>query len=180
MHVSFDLNVETILNMTAVANPYANQLGNLDARKVIADSAHELIRLEEQIGAHGLERSFAPGKWTARMIFCHLADCEIAFAFRLRQALAEPHHLIQPFDQDGWARSYKNPSLRAHTAVQVFSALRGWNLVLIDSLPADAFSKSVEHPERGNMTFQTLIDTMAGHDLNHLRQLQTIASGGRP
>lgn len=160
----------------AAANPYAAQLGKLDARTVIAGTAHQLIHLEEQLGAPGLERSLAPGKWTARMIFCHLADCEIAFAFRLRQALAEPHHVIQPFNQDAWARPYKDPSFTAHTAVQVFSAVRGWNLVLLDSLPSGAFSKPVSHLERGQMTFQTLIETMAGHDLNHLRQLETIAS----
>ncbi len=95
--------------MTAVANPYAAQLATLDPRKVIADTAHELIRLEEQLGQEGLERSLAPGKWTARTIFCHLADCEIAFAFRFRQALAEPHHVIQPFDQDAWASTIKAP-----------------------------------------------------------------------
>lgn len=161
--------------MTA-ANPYAAQLGNLEARTVIAATAHELIRLEDKLGADGVERSFAPGKWTARQIFCHLADCEIAFAFRLRQALAEPRHVIQPFDQDAWARSYNGPGYRAHTAVQVFSAVRGWNVVLLDGLPAEAFSKRVSHPERGEMSFQTLIETMAGHDLNHLRQLETIAS----
>ena len=27
----------------------------------------------------------------------------MAFGFRLRQALAEPSHVIQPFDQDAWA-----------------------------------------------------------------------------
>ena len=29
------------------------------------------------------------------------------------------------------------------------------------------------------MTFQTLIETMAGHDLNHLKQLQAIVDGVR-
>jgi hypothetical protein len=36
----------------------------------------------------------------------------------------------------------------------------------------NAANKPVLHPERGTMTFQTIIETMAGHDLNHLAQLQ--------
>lgn len=40
---------------------------------------------------------------------------------------------------------------------------------------ADAFSKRVTHPERGEMTFQTLIETMAGHDINHQRQIESLA-----
>ncbi|HZS53936.1 MAG TPA: DinB family protein, partial [Bryobacteraceae bacterium] len=119
---------------------------------------------------------YAPGKWTARMILCHLADCEIAFGFRLRQALAEENHVVQPFDQDAWARPYGDHSFHAQTALQVFSDLRGWNLLLIDSLSPDAFNRRLRHPERGEMTFQTLVDTMAGHDLNHLRQLEIIAA----
>jgi hypothetical protein len=31
------------------------------------------------------------------------------------------------------------------------------------------------HPERGVMTFQTAIESIAGHDLNHLEQLRRIA-----
>jgi hypothetical protein len=31
------------------------------------------------------------------------------------------------------------------------------------------------HPERGEMTFRTVVETMGGHDLNHLGQLERIA-----
>ena len=39
-----------------------------------------------------------------------------------------------------------------------------------------AASRPVTHPERGAMTFQTIIETMAGHDLNHIGQLRRIAA----
>ena len=35
--------------------------------------------------------------------------------------------------------------------------------------------KQLLHPERGEMTFRDLIETIAGHDLNHLAQLEAIA-----
>ena len=57
------------------------------------------------IGPDRLEKPPAPGKWSARDIVSHLADAEVAFAFRLRQTLAEDHHVIQPFDQDRWAKA---------------------------------------------------------------------------
>lgn len=56
------------------------------------------------------------------------------------------------------------------------AALRRWNLSFIHAAPAEAFSKRVTHPERGEMTFKTLVETMGGHDLNHVKQLETIAS----
>jgi hypothetical protein len=41
------------------------------------------------IGAEKASMPIAPGKWSPAQILCHLADCEIAFGFRLRQTLAE-------------------------------------------------------------------------------------------
>ena len=48
------------------------------------------------------------------------------------------------------------------------------NIQLIDSLPPEAFLKPVTHPERGVMTFGTIVETMGGHDLNHLGQIEKI------
>jgi len=161
----------------SAANPYASNLGDLNPREIIRTTPHNLIHLADGLGAGGFERSYAPGKWTARQILCHLADCEMVFGFRIRQTLADENYIVQPFNQDAWARSYASPALHAQTALQVFSDLRGWNVVLVDTLPPEAFQRTLRHPERGEMTFQTLIETIAGHDLNHLRQLETIAQG---
>lgn len=157
------------------ANPYASFLGDLNAREVISATPHNLIRLADRLGSGGFERSYAPGKWTARVVLCHLADCEIAFGFRIRQAVSEDNYVVQTFDQDAWARPYGNTSFHPQTALQVFADLRGWNLLLIDSLAPDAFARSFRHPERGEQTLQSFIELIAGHDLNHLRQLETIA-----
>lgn len=162
--------------MTDTANPYANFLGNLNARDVIAQTPGRLAALAVKLGPGGLERSLAPGKWRAREILCHLADCEMVFAFRLRQALAEPDHVIQPFDQDRWAKPY--PALAAQAALDAFSAARRWNLALLETVSAADYSKKLSHPERGEMTFQTVVETMGGHDLNHIGQLETIAARG--
>jgi hypothetical protein len=154
-------------------NPYAAQLGDRDPREVITESPWRLANLAERLGQAGLERSLAPGKWPARVILCHLADCEVAFAFRLRQTLAEDNHVIQPFDQDAWAAPYGK--LEGAAALEVFTALRRWNLALLNAVPADAWNRKVTHPERGAGTFRTIVETMAGHDLNHIRQIETIA-----
>ena len=119
----------------------------------------------------------APGKWSAREIVCHLADTEIVFAFRLRQTLAEDHHVIQPFDQDRFAVPYH--ALDAGTALATFRAVRAWNLAWLGSVPAEAATRPVTHPERGQMEFHVIVETMAGHDLNHLAQLESIAAPER-
>ncbi len=154
-------------------NPYESQLANKDPLQIVASTPVRLTSLLDQIGAEAVQSAPAPGKWSVREIVCHLADCEIAFAFRLRQTLAEPRHVIQPFDQEKWAATYAG--YNAPAALALFKSLREWNRLLIASLSPEARSTRVTHPERGDMTFQVLVETMAGHDINHLRQLEAIA-----
>jgi hypothetical protein len=153
-------------------NPYAEFLAGADPVQTIAATPGRLAGLVNGLGAARLTTSPAPGKWSIRDILCHLADCEIAFAFRLRQVLAETNHVIQPFDQDKWAPPYAY--LDAASALASFTALRDWNLKLIATVPPEAYSKTLTHPERGQMFFRTLVETMGGHDLNHVRQIEAI------
>ena len=155
-------------------NPYASHVGNRTPLEVIRETPRRLAQLLETIGDQRLESPPAPGKWSARDIISHLADGEIAFGFRLRQTLAEDHHVIQPFDQDLWAKSY--PASDARLALAALSALRAWNVALIQSVKPADMSKAVTHPERGTMTFQTIVETMAGHDRNHIKQMEAIAA----
>jgi len=99
-----------------------------------------------------------------------LADCEIAHGFRYRQALAEENPLVQPWDQEKWAREYG--AYDAAQALRAFVALREWNTALIRSLTAEQMARPAKHPERGDITVRELIETAAGHDINHLRQLE--------
>jgi uncharacterized damage-inducible protein DinB len=153
-------------------NPYAGFLGDARPHDVLEMTAITIARLIRNSDAEQLTRAPAPGKWSIRDILCHLADTEITFAFRLRQTISEPHHVIQPFDQESWARPYG--ALDAHDALDAFSAIRRWNLLFIRAVGAGAESKPVRHPERGEMTFRTIIETMGGHDINHLRQIEKL------
>ena len=157
------------------ANPYSSFIGDHNPIDVIENTSRRLSEVVTKLSSPNLEWRPAQGKWNAREIICHLADCEIAFAFRLRQTLAETNHVMQPFDQEKWAGMYGGLSARA--ALLAFSSLREWDLALIQNTPAEAMGKKVNHPERGDMTFRTIVETMAGHDLNHLEQLDAIADG---
>lgn len=154
-------------------NPYEKFLDGRPVEAILADTANRLGSLLETIGPRKAALSPAPGKWSPAEILCHLADCELVFAFRLRQTLAEDAPAIQPFDQEKWAAKY--PGVQASQALEVFTAMRGWNLQLIATSLPGAANRPVTHPERGAMTFGDIVATMAGHDLNHLAQLQKIA-----
>jgi uncharacterized damage-inducible protein DinB len=155
-------------------NPYEKYLDGRPLDVILASTTEQLNALIAAIGPEKSAARPAPGKWSPAEILCHLADCELEFAVRLRQTLAEDAPTIQPFDQEKWALTY--PAISAEQALATFSAIRRWNLMLIaGALPAAA-NRPVIHPERGKMTFQTIVETLAGHDLNHLAQLQKLAA----
>lgn len=155
-------------------NPYASHLGTQDAIQVLESTSSRLKEVAATLGGARTNQAPAPGKWSPREVFIHLADCEIAFGFRYRQTLAEDNHTVQPFDQDKWAKPYAAYS--AEQALSTFAALRNWNLNLLRSLAPEQMNKFVMHPERGQETLKTLIEISAGHDINHLQRLDAIAN----
>ena len=154
-------------------NPYDSFLDGRPVQEILTSTPGALASVLAAFGPEKVSASPAPGKWSPAEIVCHLADCELVFAFRLRQTLAEDAPTLQPFDQEKWAQTYLGVS--ATFAFEVFSAMREWNLHLIGTALPAAANRPATHPERGTMTFQTIVETMAGHDLNHLGQLHKLA-----
>ena len=159
-------------------NPYVERmLGLVGERSVVESLEQSPKRIEAVAGKLSparLDRSYAPGKWTARQILAHLADCEVGVGFRLRQALAEENHRAQPFDQDRWATRYSG--LDAALATRAYVGLRAWNLALIRSLGPGDLERPYVHGERGPESVGLIVKMLAGHDLNHLAQLEQIAA----
>jgi uncharacterized damage-inducible protein DinB len=155
-------------------NPYAKFLGGEEPISVITATVERLHTLIDPLSPAQADRSPEPGKWSIREIMAHLADCELVFSVRLRQTLAEDHHIIQPFDQTIWGERYAAYDLKS--AFDLFTAARNWNLKFLTTVTEDDRHHPTTHPERGTMTLWTIVETMAGHDLNHLQQVKHLAS----
>lgn len=119
------------------------------------------------------ERSYAPGKWSAQEIMAHLADVELGLGFRFRQALSLDGYQPESFDQDAWAARYRR--LAPALSFETFRALRAWNLALFASFDLHDWGKEVRYPFAGIDSVDMMVRFLAGHDLNHLAQLEAIA-----
>lgn len=154
-------------------NPYAAYLAGADPLQVLAQTVERLRELTGRLGPSRCLEPLGPGKWSVREIVSHLADCELTFAYRLRQAAAQDHHVIQPFDQTVWSERYGAYDLES--AMAAFEALRRWNLLFAGTLTAEDLERPVTHPERGEMRLRMILETMGGHDINHLQQIERAA-----
>lgn len=157
--------------------PYSNQLGDREPIASMRETSDRIRALVAGWSDADFERTYAPGKWTARQILTHLAETDIALGYRARMALSQSDYVAQPFDQDAWIA--KETRATGAEAVAAYYAVRQMNLALFTALsPADR-KTAFTHREYGIITVDWLIRQMAGHDRNHLAQLETIAATGR-
>ena len=154
-------------------------LGNVagqDALKVQAATAKKLERWIKNASAAKLRKRPAPGKWSAGEILAHLSDCEFAVGWRMRQILGAPGIQLQAFDQDAWAAAGHYEKRDARKSLSHFRAAREANLALLKSLAPEQWKHHGMHAERGVESIEHIVRMMAGHDLNHLAQVERIVA----
>jgi hypothetical protein len=144
--------------------------------KIQAATAKRLGRLIGRASPAKLRKRPAPGKWSAAEILAHLADCEIVAGWRMRQILGAPGTPIQPFDQDSWCAAGHYGKRDARKSLEQFRAAREGNLALLKSLAPEQWKHHGMHAERGVETIEQIVRMMAGHDVNHSKQVERIVS----
>jgi hypothetical protein len=75
-------------------------------------------------------------------------------------------------DQDAWAKNSVYRSIDPRRALQTLTAIRRANLELLGRLSASQRRRWGAHSQFGRLTITRLTRLLAGHDLNHLRQVQ--------
>ena len=156
------------------------------ARPVIADpfrvqaaSPGKLRRLLRGLSRAQMLRRPAPGKWSIHELVCHLADTEVANAWRYRKVLAEGAIGSTAWDQDRWAAKldYRRQSLRQ--ALEQFAVLRARNLALLTTVGRKAWARKATHPTLPGLSAADMLTHLAHHDANHLGQIAQIGKALR-
>ncbi len=141
---------------------------------VQAATARKLERLIKGIPTGKLRKRPAPDKWSVGEILAHLADAEIVGGFRMRLILGAPGTPIAAFDQDSWVTSGHYAKRDPRKSLEQFRAIREANLTLLNSLTPEQWKQYGTHSERGQETIEHIVRMFAGHDLNHLQQIERI------
>ena len=169
--------------MTETPQQYTERiLGYLKGRTPVtvqAATPGKLARLIKGVSPSRLRRRPAPDKWSAAEILAHLADTEIVGGFRIRMILGAPGTPIAAFDQDSWGTSGHYDKRDPRKCVEQFRVLREANLALYKTLTAKQWQHYGIHSERGKETVEHIVRMFAGHDLNHLQQIERILTSSR-
>jgi hypothetical protein len=155
---------QRILNYQAGQNPLELQ----------AATPTKLATLLHEIPYDVSTRRPTPTKWSVAEIVAHLVDDELVGAYRIRMILSAPGTPIQAFDQDTWAILGKYVERDTHHSLKQFRILREMNLSLFATLEAEQWQQYGVHAGRGIETIADIAAYYAGHDLNHLQQVEAI------
>lgn len=156
------------------ATPYSQDLGDREPIAAIRDTTDRIHAITRGWTPAQFERTYAPGKWSARLVLIHLGQTELALGTRARMALSTPNYVAQSFNQDAWIAC--ESTMSGADAVESFAAISKMNAALFASIsPADR-QMALSHPEYGSLTVDWVIHQMAGHQIHHLAQLEVIAT----
>jgi hypothetical protein len=166
--------------MKETVQQYVRRIGSYIAGqeplKVQAATPKKLERLVARASAGKLRKRPAPDKWSVTEILAHLADVEIVVGWRVRAILGAPGTPIQAFDQDAWVEAGRYAKRNPRECVAQIRAARAANPALYKSLSPEQWKLYGMHAERGQETVEQLVRMIAGHDLNHLQQIERIVA----
>jgi hypothetical protein len=155
-------------------------LGYIEGKNVVdvlAATPRKVERLVRGVTKKRLKKRPAPEKWSVTEILAHLADAEIVWAFRIRLILGSSGTVIQGYDQDVWAGYSDYPSHDPALSLEVWRVNRQSILRLLKALTKEQWRFFGMHSERGKETVTRVSEMMAGHDINHFRQIKAILEG---
>jgi hypothetical protein len=162
--------------MTETTEQYVSRLlgylGSQDPLAVLEATPSALASLVEGVDEKRLRTRPPSGKWSMAEVAIHLSEAELVIGYRVRKALGASGTSVQGYDEAVWATRYDRASVPKALALQ--RALREANLALYRSLTSEEWARFSMHNERGKETVEQTVRLAAGHDLNHLRQLQAL------
>jgi len=146
-----------------------------DTLSIMSAVPKKLIRLLKGQSKAAQRKRPEPDRWSIAEILAHLADAELAFSWRIRLMLGANGTVVQAYDQDAWAAYSNYPKQDPKLSLEAYRIQRERNIQLLRLIPKEMWENFGMHEERGRESITRLTEMMAGHDINHLMQVEGMA-----
>lgn len=115
-----------------------------------------------------LDTPYRQGGWTARQVVHHVADSHMNAFIRMKLILTEEKPALKPYDQDKWAVLPDYASVPVAVSLEILRGLHDRWYRLLTSVRDDAWGRAGFHPENGDVTLESMLNTYAGHGEKHV------------
>jgi len=154
-------------------------VGKRDPLRLLWNSPAALARRVAGVPRRRLTGRPAPGKWSVGEILAHLSEIELLWGYRVRTLLERDEPEIVGMDQEVWARVGRYERRDPRDSLALYTALRRSNVALLSALPPKALARRGRHSQFGGLSIADIARLLAGHDVNHTRQIDAILHGNR-
>lgn len=145
-----------------------------DLRRVLRSTPRSLEKRISGVSRRKLSRAPAPGKWSVAQILGHLSETEMLWGYRIRMILEKDGVELLGMDQDAWAKNSRYDRLDPGLSLDTFRAIRAANLDLLGKLSPREMKRYGLHSQFGQLSISRIVSLIAGHDINHTRQIAAI------
>jgi hypothetical protein len=142
-----------------------------DALSGLAESSKRLAELAAEPEARWRARPDGSG-WSAHEALAHLRASDEIQAPRLLQILVRDEPFLPGWDAGRWQEVAGYDGWPAADVVEAFLHRRRELLRALAALPAESWRRTGLHEERGALTLLAIAEGIAGHEREHLDQIE--------
>ncbi|MEP7271338.1 MAG: YfiT family bacillithiol transferase [Acidobacteriota bacterium] len=121
-----------------------------------------------------LDTPYREEGWTLRQVAHHLPDSHVNGYVRFRLALTEALPTIKPYVEGKWAQLEDARLADPEVSLRLLEALHERWTMLLKSLPAEQFGRSLNHPEMGVMSIDEVLQLYEWHGRHHVAHITSL------
>lgn len=118
-----------------------------------------------------LDTPYREGGWCPRQIAHHIADSHMNAFTRFKLGLTEDAPTIKPYNEVKWAETADVRTVPVEVSLAIVDGVHRRLVTLLNSLDAQAFTRTIVHPENGTLTLTELLGLYAWHGRHHVTQI---------
>lgn len=148
-----------------------DSVGVADRSRMIAAIAAAPAKLRAAaagLSASQLDTPYRPGGWTVLQVVHHVPDSHLNAYVRFKLALTEDEPTIKPYQEARWAELADSRDTPVETSLAMLERLHERWVILLQSLPAESYARTLRHPETGLLRLDQLLAMYAWHGEHHV------------
>src|SRR5216684_1433844 len=147
-----------------------DQLSAAERRTMIEQIAATPTRMRDAVNGltpAQLDTPYREGGWTLRQVVHHVPDSHLNSYVRFKLALTEDNPTIRPYDEASWAALPDSRTTPVAISLTLLECLHDRWVHLLRGMDSSDFRRTLEHPENGQMTLDTMLSLYSWHGRHH-------------
>ncbi len=136
----------------------------------IEEAPGKLRAAVKSLSDEQLDTPYREGGWTVRQVAHHLPDSHMNSYVRFKLALTEDKPAIKTYDQELWA-NLPDAKAAIEASLTLFEALHQRFVTLLKSMSAAEFTRTLRHPELGEVSLDRYLALYAWHGRHHVAHI---------